>query len=124
MPATIDKYSWYDVSPEVKNLLILASEHWEDHDLAEQYINQALEKAEKNTNVLIGAYRFFFYKGQSVIALEIAEKVLQHVRSDENLPMQWEQLKPILISRQHEPAIRLFLHAYSAVGFLKARLGQ
>lgn len=57
-----EKLSWYDVSQEVKNLLILASENWENTVLSEQYVTQALALADNNLDVLIGAYRFFFIK--------------------------------------------------------------
>lgn len=119
-----EKYSWYEASSEVKDLLVLASDCWEDTTRAEAYINEALAKAGKNINVLIGAYRFFFYKAKPNIALQIAQKVLKLVQEDENLPTDWEQLKPILISRKNDLAIRLYIHAYSAQGFLFAKLGQ
>jgi hypothetical protein len=86
MPATATKeqYSWYDAPPEVKELLILASENWDNTELSEQYINQALAIAGKNANVLIGAYRFFFYKSKAEIALQIAERVVNMRTSPSN----------------------------------------
>jgi tetratricopeptide (TPR) repeat protein len=126
MPATATKeqYSWYDAPPEVKELLILASENWDNTELSEQYINQALAIAGKNANVLIGAYRFFFYKSKAAIALQIAERVVNMVREDENLPIEWEELKPILVTRGQEPAIRLFINAYAGTGYLLAKLNR
>jgi tetratricopeptide (TPR) repeat protein len=125
MPQVIEeKYSWYEAPQEVKDLLFLASENWEDTNLAEKYINQALALAGKNINVLIGAYRFFFYKAKPAIALQIAQKVLQLVQQEENLPTDWSELQPILIARKNDLAIRLYIHAYSAQGFLYAKLGD
>ncbi len=124
MPLTQETYSWYEVSSPVKELLLLASENWENSPLAQAYMTAALHQAGDNIHVLIGAYRFFFYKGQSAMALQVAEKVLDQVKTKEKLPYQWEFLKPILVSRQNEPMIRLFIHAYSAKGFLLARLGK
>lgn len=124
MAASQNKISWYDVSEDVKTLLILASNNWEDTTLAEQYIREALNKAENNLDVLIGAYRFFFYKKKPEIALEIAKKILKIIRETENLPLQWERLKPILVSRQYDSSIRLYLNAYAAKGFILAKLGQ
>jgi tetratricopeptide (TPR) repeat protein len=116
--------SWYAVSDEVKGLLKLAAEHWEDTELSERYINQALELAEDNPDVLVSAYRYFFYKHNNPLALRIAEKVLALVRESEQLPNAWEELYPLLLNRKEEPAIRLYLNAYAASGLIWARLGE
>lgn len=119
-----DQFSWYDVEPEIKQLLLLASENWEYTGLAEKYIREALLKCENNLDVLVGAYRFFFYKHQPTTALSIAEQVLQLIATKENLPIDWSQLKPYLISRKIEPNIRLYLNAYAAKGLILAQLGK
>lgn len=119
-----DQLSWYNVSEDVKILLILASNNWENTILAEQYIHEAIKKAENNLDVLTGAYRFFFYKRKSEIALEIAKKILKIIEETENLPLQWEKLKPILVNRQYDSSIRLYINAYAAQGFIFAKLGQ
>ncbi|MEA5508184.1 hypothetical protein VB715_00250 [Crocosphaera sp. UHCC 0190] len=120
----MNQLSWYDVSEDVKQLLILATDNWQNTILSEQYINQALEKEGNNLDVLIGAYRFFFYKNKPEIALKIAKKVLRIIQETENLPLEWEQLKFILVERQNESSIRLYLNAYASQGFILAKLGQ
>ncbi|MDX2098868.1 MAG: hypothetical protein SFW36_13920 [Leptolyngbyaceae cyanobacterium bins.59] len=115
--------SWYNVSAEVKSLLQLAAAHWEDTQTSADYINQALEKAGDNPDVLVSAYRYFFYKRNDPLALQVAQKVLHLVRTSEQLPEAWEQLYPILTSRREESTIRLYLSAYSASGLILARLG-
>ncbi len=124
MVKTQEQLSWYDVSEDVKKLLILASENWTNTVLAEQYINEALNTAGNNLDVLTGAYRFFFYKNKPEIALKIAKKILKIIQETENLPLEWEQLKPVLVNRQDESSIRLYLNAYAAQGFIYAKLGQ
>ncbi|MDJ0679147.1 MAG: hypothetical protein QNJ18_04715 [Xenococcaceae cyanobacterium MO_167.B52] len=119
-----NQISWCDVEPEVKQLLLLASENWEYTGLAEKYIREALFKAGNNLDVLVGAYRFFFYKHQPSTALSIAEKVLQLLTSRENLPIEWSELQPILVARKQEPNIRLYLNAYAAKGLILAQLGK
>ena len=119
-----DQISWCDVEPEIKQLLLLASENWEYTGLAEKYIREALFKAGNNLDVLVGAYRFFFYKHQPAAALSIAQQVLQLIATRENLPIEWSQLKPILITRKQEPNIRLYLNAYAAKGLILAQLGK
>ena len=119
-----DQYSWCDVKPEIKQLLLLASENWEYTGLAEQYIRSALSQAGNNLDVLVGAYRFFFYKHQPETALSIAEQVLQLISKTENLPIEWSQLKPFLLTHKQEPNIRLYLNAYAAKGLILAQLGK
>lgn len=124
IPSTEEKLSCSDVSQDVNNLLILASQNWENTLLSEQYINEALTLAESNLDVLIGAYRFFFYKNKPLIALGVAEKVLSIVQKRKNLPQEWEELQSILIEQKDDSLIRLYLNAYAAMGFLLAKLGR
>ena len=92
--------------------------------MAEKYIREALFGAGNNLDVLVGAYRFFFYKHQPAAALSIAQQVLQSIATKENLPIEWSQLKPILLTRKLEPNIRLYLNAYAAKGLILAQLGK
>jgi tetratricopeptide (TPR) repeat protein len=119
-----DRLSWCDVEPEIKQLLLLASENWEYTGLAEKYIREALFKAGDNHDVLVSAYRFFFYKHKPATALSIAQQVLVAIATTENLPNDWSQLKPILSDRITEPNIRLYLNAYAAKGLILAQLGR
>jgi hypothetical protein len=113
-----------DIPQEVKQLLVKAAENWENTALSEQYIEQALHQADDNLDVLIGAYRFFFYKNKPTIALTIAKKVLNIIQETEKLPIEWSQLHLILANRQDESLIRLYINAYAAEGFILAKLGQ
>ena len=119
-----DRLSWYDIEPEIKQLLLLASENWEYTGLAEQYIREALSKAGENLDVLVGAYRFFFYKHQPAAALSIAQQVIGAIATREDLPFEWEELQPILSDRKNDPQIRLYLNAYAAKGLILAQLGR
>lgn len=121
---TIQQFSWCDAEPEIKQLLLLAGENWEYTSLAEKYIREAVFKAGNNLDVLVGAYRFFFYKHQPAVALSIARQVLNTIATTENLPVEWSQLEPILITRKQEPNIRLYLNAYAATGLVLAQLGK
>jgi tetratricopeptide (TPR) repeat protein len=124
MQITENKYSWCDLPEDVKNFLDLATQNWENTTESEKYINQALAEAGDHPDVLIAAYRFFFYKNNPSRALQVAEKVIENVKKSENLPDDWEELKPILANRLNDPEIRLYLNAYAASGFVLAKLGQ
>lgn len=124
MQTTEQQFSWYDVPEDIKNLLVLASENWENTAESQKYVNEALAKAEDNIDVLVGSYRFFFYKNNPEMAIKIAEKVAQKLKQENNLPDEWEKVQPILVERKNEPPIRMYLNAYAAQGFLLARLGK
>lgn len=116
--------SWYDIPEEIKSLLSLAANSWENTSESERYINEAVDKAEDNTDVLVAAYRYFFYKNNCKMALKIADKVVNKVQNLEKLPEEWEELKPILVRRKNDEKIRLYLSAYAASGLVLARLGD
>ncbi|MFM2060548.1 MAG: hypothetical protein RLZZ507_218 [Cyanobacteriota bacterium] len=124
MQTSQNKFSWFDVSDEVKELLILAAKTWENTEESEKYMQQALAKTEDNTDVLVAAYRYFYYKNNYCLALTTAEKIIAKIKEVEKLPDNWEELKPILVQRQQETNIRLFLNAYAASGLVLAKLGK
>lgn len=116
--------SWYPVTDTVKQLLISASEVWENTAESEQYIHQALETDQDNLDVLVSAYRYFFYKNNNSMALKITQKVLDQISAEEAFPEDWSQLRAILYNRKEEPHIRLYINAYAASGLILARLGD
>ncbi|MGH1392748.1 MAG: hypothetical protein ACRAVC_01750 [Trichormus sp.] len=119
-----NKFSWFEVPEEVKELLILAAQNWEDTSTSEKYIQAALAMTGENTDVLVAAYRFFFYKNNYFLALQITRQLLDKIKESEKFPDEWEALKPILVTRREEPPIRLYLNAYAATGLVLAKLGE
>ncbi|MEA5583159.1 hypothetical protein VB620_17650 [Nodularia harveyana UHCC-0300] len=119
-----NQFSWFQVPEDVKQLLILAAQTWENTSESEKYIHQALAKSGGNTEILVSAYRFFYYKNNYPLALQTAVQVLDKIKETENFPDSWEQLQPILVKRQGEPQIRLYLNAYAASGMVLAKLGE
>jgi tetratricopeptide (TPR) repeat protein len=124
MQIDTNKFSWFDVSDDVKELLILAAQTWENTEESTKYMQQALVKTGDNTDVLVAAYRYFYYKNNYVLALTTAEKITAKIKKAESLPDIWEELKPILVKRHEEPQIRLYLNAYAASGLVLAKLGK
>ena len=124
MPIEADKFSWFQIPEDIKKLLILAAENWENTLESEKYMNQALAITGENTDVLVAAYRYFFYKNNYTMALQTANQVIDRIKLAEQFPTQWEQLKPILASRKDDYVIRLYLNAYAASGLVLAKLGE
>ncbi|MEH2068297.1 MAG: hypothetical protein V7K47_09040 [Nostoc sp.] len=118
-----NKFSWFQVPEDIKNLLILAANNWENTSESEKYIHQALSQTGENTDVLVAAYRFFYYKNNYSLALQTTTKLLDKIKELEELPEEWQQLKPILVNRKEDPQIRLYLNAYAASGLVLAKLG-
>ena len=124
MQAQDELFSWCHVSSDIKSLLMSAAANWDNTSESEKYINEALAKAPENIEVLIAAYRFFFYKNKFRQALKMSEQVIEQIKKAENLPDDWELLKPILMERAEEVQIRLYLNAYASTSFMLARLGE
>jgi tetratricopeptide (TPR) repeat protein len=124
MQIDTNNFSWFDVADDVKELLILAAKTWENTEESTKYMQQALAKTGDNTDILVAAYRYFYYKNNYVLALTTAEKITAKIKKAESLPDIWEELKPILVKRHEEPQIRLYLNAYAASGLVLAKLGK
>lgn len=67
-----NKFSWFEVPEDIKNLLILAAQNWENTSESEKYIQQALAQTGENTDVLVAAYRFFYYKNNYSLAIQLS----------------------------------------------------
>lgn len=123
LPVTSDIPSWYRVHPEIRQMLLAAVATWEDTARSEQFILQALAHPATNLDILVSAYRYFFYKHNNCMARRLAMQVMERIRQEECLPEEWEQLKPIFQKRLSDAPIRLYLNAYMALGMMLARWG-
>ncbi|HIK43798.1 MAG TPA: hypothetical protein IGR64_02810 [Leptolyngbyaceae cyanobacterium M65_K2018_010] len=123
-PLTAPHLSWYLVPPDLKDLLWAAAVSWQDEAQADRYIQQAIDHPATSLDVLVSAYRYFFYRHNDRMAQQIAQQVLALVAEAEDLPQTWPALQPILRQRRTDPPIRLYLTAYSALGMMLARLGE
>lgn len=124
MKVDAERFSWFEVPDDIKQLLVLAAECWENTDESEKYINQALAKTAESTEVLVAAYRYFFYKNNYYMALQTAKEVIEKIKIAEEIPDNWQHAKEILITRKEEQNIRLYLNAYAASGLVLAKLGD
>ncbi|MEH2395345.1 MAG: hypothetical protein V7K21_28060 [Nostoc sp.] len=124
MQLDANKFSWFQVPEKIKNLLILAAQSWENTSESEKYIQQALAETGENTDVLVAAYRYLYYKNNYFFALQTTVKLLDKIKEREKFPDDWEQLKPILVNRKEYPQTRLYLNAYAASGLVLANLGE
>lgn len=101
-----------------------AAQTWENTKVSEQYIQRALAQPDVELDVLVSAYRYYFYKNNNALALEMAVTVCDRIQTTEQWPTDWERLKPLLVSQLDHDMVRLYLSAYAASGLLLARLGK
>lgn len=106
-----------------QELLTAAIDHWDNTPVSAQYIQAALAK-HAGLDVLISAYRYYFYKSDAANALEMAIAVCERVQQAEHWPTEWDRLKPMLLAQIESPNARLYVNAYAASAMLKARLGD
>ncbi|OUL33845.1 hypothetical protein BV372_15235 [Nostoc sp. T09] len=124
MQVDTNKFSWFQVPEDIKKLLMLAAQTWENTSESEKYMQQAVAKTGEHTEVLVAAYRYFYYKNNYLLALQTTNQLLDKIKEAEKFPEDWEQLKPILVSRKKDSQIRLYLNAYAASGLVLAKLGE
>ncbi|MEM1368624.1 MAG: hypothetical protein AAGG02_11525 [Cyanobacteria bacterium P01_H01_bin.15] len=114
---------WYQVPPGIQHLLLAAVASWEDTYRSETFILQAINHPEATLDVLVSAYRYFFYKSNNAMARRLAMQVMEQIKFQKSLPDDWESLQVILRDQLSEPMIRLYLSAYTALGMMLARWG-
>ena len=95
-------------------------------DLAEQHLRKAEVLAPGHAAVLVGLYRFYFYKGKLGEALEIARQCLEKAARENNLAGNWRDVKPgdAQFGRYEEMAPRFFLFTLKGYAYLQMRLGN
>ncbi|POF33867.1 hypothetical protein [Roseibium marinum] len=95
-------------------------------EVAEAHLSQAFMLAPDHAAVLIGLYRFYFYKGRLRDALHIAGVCLKKATRENSLPEDWRQVKPgdAAFDRYEEILPRFFLFTLKGYAYLNMRLGN
>ncbi len=97
------------------------------HDaVAEQHLRDAQALAPDHAAVLIGLYRFYFYKGRLSEALDVARVCLAKAARDNNLDIDWRCVSPGDADFSSYDAIlpRFYLFTLKAYAYLQMRLGN
>lgn len=95
-------------------------------EVAEAHLRQAEAIAPGHAAVLIGLYRFYFYKGRLAECLEVARICLAKAQRETNLPADWRDVSPqdALFGRYEELMPRFFLFTLKGYAYLNMRLGN
>jgi tetratricopeptide (TPR) repeat protein len=94
--------------------------------VAERHLREAQALAPGHAAVLIGLYRFYFYKGRLAEALEVAELCLAKAAQENGLADDWRQVAAADASFGVYADIlpRFFMFALKGYAYLQMRLGN
>lgn len=103
-----------------------AGSAYHDNELAEWHLREAQALAPEHLAVLIGLYRFYFYKNRLREALEIARLCLQRGARHAGLPADWREVRPgqVVFDRYDAVLPRFYLFTLKGYAYLQLRLGN
>jgi len=112
--------------PEAERHLAEAGLAYQRDDIAEQHLREAHALAPGHAAVLIGLYRFYFYKGRLVEALDVARVCLEKAAADNGLVTDWWQVRATDadFGSFDAPLPRFYLFTLKAYAYLQMRLGN
>ena len=114
------------VPPEAERRLFEAAHSYDQAETALAHLREARRLAPDHPAVLIGLYRFFFYKGRLNEALEIARTCLLRAAIDNSLPLDWRMVRPeqAAFASFDAPLARFFMFVLKGYAYLNMRLGD
>ena len=115
-----------DLPPEAEHELRLAGLAYLTDETAEHHLRRARTIAPDHAAVLIGCYRFYFYKNRLADALTIARLCLLKAARDNGFDPDWRRVEAEDADFGSYDAIlpRFFLFTLKAYAYLQLRLGH
>ncbi len=106
--------------------LRLAASSYRDEDAAESHLWQAKAAAPDHPAVLIGLYRFYFYKNRLPEALSVARVCLEKAAKDNGLSPDWHEVRSTDAAFSDFGAVlpRFYLFTLKGYAYLNMRLGN
>lgn len=103
-----------------------AGKSYHQDAVAEDHLRKAQALAPDHTAVLIGFYRFYFYKGRLAEALQVAQTCLKKAGRDNNFATDWREVRPVdaEFGRYEDVLARFFLFTLKGYAYLQMRLGN
>lgn len=95
-------------------------------DIAENHLREAAAIAPGHAAVLIGLYRFYFYKGRLAEALDVAERCLLKAAEANHFAADWRSVgaADAEFGRYESILPRFFLFSLKGYAYLQMRLGR
>ncbi len=111
--------------PEAVALLRSAAMAYLDTEVALKYLKEADRLYGDSIPVVVGIYKFHFYKGMLREAIPYALKAARIMGDRLGLPDSFEQVRPEDAAfSEYEQEPRFYMFAMKAAGYLHARLGE
>ncbi len=112
--------------PEAEYHLWEAGLSYHLEDVAERHLREAETLAPGHAAVLIGLYRFYFYKGRLADALGIAKQCLEKAARENDFPVDWQEVTADDAEFGHYEEVlpRFFLFTLKGYAYLQMRLGN
>ncbi len=106
--------------------LQLAARFYRDERFAEEHLRSAEAIAPDHAAVLIGLYRFYFYKGRLAEALAVARVCLAKAARENGFALDWREVRASDAAFSDFGAVlpRFYLFTLKAVAYLSMRLGD
>lgn len=106
--------------------LRLAARSYRDSAIAEAHLWRAQAIAPTHAAVLIGLYRFYFYKNRLAEALDAGRMCLRKAARDNGLPLDWREVraKDSAFGDYAAALPRFYLFTLKACAYLSMRLGN
>lgn len=114
------------LAPEVERHLLAAGRSYHQDELAERHLREARALAPDHVAVLIGLYRFYFYKNRLREALEIARVCLRKAARDNGFSQDWRDVRAGDAYFGSFDAVlpRFYLFTLKGYAYLHLRLGD
>jgi hypothetical protein len=99
---------------------------YQNNEVAERHLREAQRLAPGHTAVLIGFYRFYFYKGRLADALGVARICLEKAARDNHIAADWRRVAAADADFGSYDAVipRFYLFTLKAYAYLQMRLGN
>lgn len=112
--------------PQAEFFLSEAGEHYSNAELALEYLHRAEALAPGHFAVLIGFYRFFFYKGRLQEALNIANVCLTKTAREKNFSTDWREVRAqdADFGDYDDVVARFYMFCLKGYAYLRLRLGD
>ncbi|MEQ1601188.1 MAG: hypothetical protein ABL885_05405 [Methylophilaceae bacterium] len=116
---------YHSLPAAAEEQLKFASLSYANSAKAEMHLALAKAIAPENAVVIVGEYRYFFYKGRLNEALVVAKDCLTAVAKELGLPAHWRMVEPHHADfKGDEPAHRFYLFCLKAYAYLLLRLNR
>ena len=112
--------------PSAEHHLALAGQHYSADGLAEHHLAEARRQAPDHFAVLIGFYRFYFYKGRLSEALAISKVCMAKAAREKNFSTDWRAVRAndAAFGDYDDVIARFFMFCLKGRAYLLLRLGD